>query len=219
LATIPVARQAAPEQAFLWQVIGGGERLFSTLLLFALSPVWITSALIIAMCSRRAPFIAHRRVGWRGTTLWMLKLRTMWDEETAPGRGWRLVEYIQDEDGPQQKQACDPRVQNAFAKFCRRHSIDEIPQLLHVMRGEMALIGPRPVTLGEIHRHYGEDAEELLQVKPGIAGLWQTSGRNRLTYEERKGLDLHFVRNRSVGMYAGIVLRTFPEVFSGSNTW
>jgi lipopolysaccharide/colanic/teichoic acid biosynthesis glycosyltransferase len=203
----------------MWQVIGLGERLFSTLLLLGLSPIWITSALVLAGCSRRAPFIAHRRVGWRGSALWMLKLRTMWDPADVAPRGWGLVEYIDDEDGPKQKREQDPRVQNAFAQFCRRHSIDEIPQLWHVARGEMALIGPRPVTLGEIHRHYGEDADELLRVKPGIAGLWQTSGRNRLTYAERKQLDLQFVRNRSVSMYATIALRTIPEVLGGTNTW
>ena len=150
----------------------------------------------------------------------MLKLRTMWDRSERHLAGaWRLVEYICDEDGPGRKEAADARVRHWFARFCRRHSIDEIPQLWHVVSGEMALVGPRPVTMAEICRHYGDDADELLRMKPGIAGLWQTSGRNRLSYAQRKRLDLHFVRNRSLAMYAGIILRTIPEVFNGANTW
>jgi exopolysaccharide production protein ExoY len=70
-----------------------------------------------------------------------------------------------------------------------------------------------------IRNYYGEDAEEMLRVKPGIAGLWQTSGRNRLTYAERRAMDLRFVRERSLRMYAGILLRTLREVWSGSDTW
>jgi exopolysaccharide production protein ExoY len=87
------------------------------------------------------------------------------------------------------------------------------------MRGEMALVGPRPVTAEELRRHYGSAAKEILTVKPGLAGLWQVTGRNRLSYAERRNLDLHFVRNRSVGMYFKILARAIPEVLSGANSW
>jgi len=171
----------------------------------------------VAVLSGRTPLIAHRRVGWRGSTLWMLKLRTMWDRESPGGSGW--IEHIDDEAGPQSKQDCDPRVANPFARFCRRHSIDELPQLLHVIRGEMSWVGPRPLTAAELRGHYGPAAEEVLEAKPGIAGLWQTSGRNRLSYSERRELDLEFVRNRSLRLYWKILLRTIPEVWSGENSW
>ena len=100
--------------------------------------------------------------------------------------------------GPDLKSPDDPRVASSFARFCRRHSIDELPQLWHVVSGEMSLVGPRPVTEGELHRYYGAHASEVLQVKPGLAGLWQVSGRNRLTYAERCRLDLRLVRERSI---------------------
>lgn len=169
------------------------------------------------LLSGRSPLIAHRRVGWRGTPLWMLKLRTMW----SPGASRRFcwVEYIDDDFGPTRKHARDTRVPNAFARFCRRHSLDELPQLWHVARGQMALVGPRPLTVREIRDHYGAAAEETLSLKPGIAGLWQTSGRNRLTYEERRGFDLEFVRRRSIRMYLRIAARTLPEIWTGANSW
>ena len=148
----------------------------------------------------------------------MLKFRTMWDDDKTPRkRGW--IEYIDDESGPEKKHTEDPRVNHWFARFCRRHSIDELPQLWHVIRGEMSLVGPRPITAAEIRRYYGNEADEMLQVKPGIAGLWQTSGRNKLSYSDRRRFDLEYVRNRSLAMYARILLRTLPEVWSGSNTW
>jgi lipopolysaccharide/colanic/teichoic acid biosynthesis glycosyltransferase len=147
----------------------------------------------------------------------MLKLRTMWDRETQPpASAW--IERIADDRGPALKSPFDPRVPHPFARFCRRHSLDELPQLLHVLRGEMSLVGPRPLTAAEIRTHYGTDAAEILALKPGIAGLWQTCGRNRLTYEQRRRLDLEFVRSRSLGMYARILLRTVPEVWRGGNT-
>lgn len=195
----------------------------------ALSPILLASAVTLSALSGRVPLIAHRRVGWRGATLWMLKLRTMWNTEArgtgrTPGHTsgrveYGLIEYIEDGGGPELKQLGDARVTNWFARFCRKHSIDEMPQLWHVIRGEMSLVGPRPVTDPELQRHYGTDADEVLQVKPGLAGLWQISGRNRLSYAERRRLDLRFVRNRSVRMYLRILLRTIPEVWSGSNSW
>jgi lipopolysaccharide/colanic/teichoic acid biosynthesis glycosyltransferase len=208
-----------PRREFKSQAADLCERVISAGLLGALSPILATSAVAVSLMSRRTPFIAHRRVGWRGEVLWMLKLRTMWgDEEGASGesRGW--VEYIDDTVGPEKKRPVDPRVASRFARFCRRHSIDEIPQLWHVVRGEMSLVGPRPVTADELRRYYGTDAAEVLQQKPGIAGLWQVSGRNRLTYSQRRKLDLDLVRKPSLWLYVKILLKTIPEVLSGRNT-
>jgi lipopolysaccharide/colanic/teichoic acid biosynthesis glycosyltransferase len=83
----------------------------------------------------------------------------------------------------------------------------------------MSLVGPRPITQGELLRHYGTHAAEILQAKPGLAGLWQISGRNRLTYAERCRLDLQLVRERSIKLHCAILLRTIPEVFRGKNSW
>ena len=193
------------------------ERVAAALALVAVSHVLFISAATLALLSRRTPLIAHRRVGWRGQTLWMLKLRTMWDSAGEVRPGW--VEYIDDPVGPDSKDPEDPRVSHPFARFCRRHSIDELPQLLHVIRGEMALVGPRPLTARELHRYYGEDAPEVLEVKPGIAGLWQICGRNRLSYAERRALDLKLVRGRSRGMYLRILIGSLREVWTGANTW
>ena len=195
----------------------GFERLGALLLLLLALPVLVPAALILCVLSRRSPLIAHRRVGWRGNTLWMLKLRTMWPSATAARAAW--VEHIDDDPGPELKSADDPRVTSRFARFCRRHSVDELPQLWHVVAGEMSLVGPRPMTQRELERYYGEDAGEILTARPGLAGLWQVSGRNRLTYEQRRRLDLRMVRERNPAMYFGILLRTLPEVFSGENSW
>lgn len=219
MASIPVPRQANPVGDLTFWGVEICERLTSGVLFAALSPVLLASAAAISLLSGRTPLIAHRRVGWRGSTLWMFKLRTMWKDGGPRGARPRWVEYIDDVAGPQFKQDGDSRVTSRFARFCRRHSIDEIPQLWHVIRGEMSLVGPRPVTDAEMRRYYGRDAAEVLQVKPGIAGLWQISGRNRLTYAERRRLDLEFVRHRSPRMYLRILVRTVGEVWSGSNSW
>jgi exopolysaccharide production protein ExoY len=216
LGSTQVFRQTAEERDVRWQMLAAFERAAAVFLFAAAFPLLLVSSVVIALQSRRVPWIAHKRVGWQGSTLWMLKLRTMWDER--PGsHGW--IEYIDDHRGPGLKHEDDPRVAGRFARFCRRHSIDELPQLWHVIQGEMSLVGPRPMTLSELQRYYGDDAEEILQVKPGLAGLWQTSGRNRLTYAERRRMDLQWVRERSAGMYLVILLRTIPEVWRGENSW
>jgi len=217
LASIPIPRQAAVPSGFWWPIFEFSERVGAGLLLISLSPVLCLSAALMALLSRRTPLIAHRRVGWRGNTLWMLKLRTMWDVEVPGNPRW--IEYIDDPIGPERKQEADARVRSRFARFCRRHSIDELPQLVHVLRGEMSLVGPRPLTATELHRHFGSSVGEVLEAKPGLAGLWQVSGRNRLDYAERRRLDLLFVRSRSFGMYVRILLRTIPEVWWGANSW
>jgi exopolysaccharide production protein ExoY len=220
LATLPIVQQAVPERSFAWEVVAVCERLASVLLLAVLSPLLLTCALVLWLLSGRSPLIAHRRVGWQGQALWMIKLRTMWGQQSSsqPAR-FQWIEYIQDTVGPAHKRSDDPRVTNEFARFCRRHSIDELPQLWHVMRGEMSLVGPRPITDAEMEEYYGDDAHEVLRVKPGIAGLWQVSGRNRLSYSDRRALDLELVRRHSVELYFEILLRTVPEVLNGANSW
>ena len=123
LASFPVLREVASSSDPIWRTVEVCERIASVFLLVALIPLMLASAAAIRLLSGRSPLIAHRRVGWQGSELWMLKLRTMWGPE--PGStGW--VEYIEDSIGPGDKRAGDPRVGNRFASFCRRHSIDEL---------------------------------------------------------------------------------------------
>jgi lipopolysaccharide/colanic/teichoic acid biosynthesis glycosyltransferase len=111
----------------------------------------------------------------------------------------------------------DPRVTSRFASWCRRYSLDELPQLYHIARGEMSFVGPRPITAAELASHYGDDAPEVLSVRPGLTGLWQSLGRNRLTYATRRRLDVWFVRHASPGLYFRILARTIPRVLQGDN--
>jgi exopolysaccharide production protein ExoY len=221
LSSIPISRPTVAKQDFSWQCLDSFERLVSALLILSLSPILFVIAALTYRLSGRSPLIAHRRVGQHGSELWVLKFRTMWEGPARPGARGRFctIEHIDDQSGPDLKGPKDPRVASRFARFCRRHSLDELPQLLLVLVGRMSLVGPRPVTAGELERIYGDDADEIIQVKPGVAGLWQVSGRNRLTLEERRQLDLKCVRERSLKLYFWIVLRTVPEVFSGANTW
>ena len=117
----------------------------------------------------------------------------------------RAAEWARD-----QKLRNDPRV-TAIGEFLRKTSLDELPQLLNVIRGEMSLVGPRPVTYAEVLR-YGEDAEYYLAAKPGITGLWQVSGRNETTYMRRVELDAWYVKNWSLWQDIAIMFKTFPAV-------
>ncbi|MFN7997183.1 MAG: sugar transferase [Bryobacteraceae bacterium] len=195
------------------------ERLVALVALLVLAPVLIVVGFSIALLSGASPLIGHRRVGRGGRPFWVLKFRTMWP--VSAGRQSKLlqIDRIVDETGPLEKDVNDNRVTSVFARFCRRHSIDELPQLWHVVRGEMSLVGPRPITAAEWTRHYRREAAEVLAFKPGISGLWQTMGRSRLTYEQRRKLDVMLVRNRSVGLYFRILLWTVPEVWNGRNAW
>jgi exopolysaccharide production protein ExoY len=192
------------------------ESLAAAVVMAACAPVLLGAAIAVRILSGRAPFIAHRRVGLDGADFWMLKLRTMWDE---PGdrAGAHLVERVSGTPVPDVKRNGDHRVTSRLAWLLRRHSIDELPQLLHVVTGTMAFVGPRPLTQGELDRHYGCAAAEVLRVRPGMTGLWQVLGRDRLTYPQRRRLDLFFVRNRSVRLYAMILLKTPGRLVSGKD--
>jgi exopolysaccharide production protein ExoY len=195
------------------------ERAAGLLLLAAAAPLVSLAGLTLAAFSRRSPFVAHLRVGQNRAPFWMLKLRTMWSAgPVLPGeRGWieRIVAEP-DEDG---KDPCDARVSNRFAAFCRRHSVDELPQLWHVFRGAMSLVGPRPLTRGEVDRYYGAHAGELLSRKPGLTGLWQVSGRSSVRFPERTALDLKLVRTLTPAVYVKLLFRTIPALIHGRGAW
>ena len=175
--------------------------------------------MLVVLLSGQAPLVAHRRVGQFGRPLWVIKLRTMWTGRKSVPLRWLERLPVSTTSMYLHKKSDDARVSSGFARFCRRFSIDEIPQLLQVVKGEMTLIGPRPLTGGEIEQYYGLDALELLSVKPGLTGLWQVSGRSRLTYGQRRRLDLFFIRKRSVTLYLRVALATVPVWLTGRDAW
>jgi lipopolysaccharide/colanic/teichoic acid biosynthesis glycosyltransferase len=184
--------------------------------LAAAVPVLAAAGVAIYLLSGRGPLIRHRRVGYRGETLRMLKIRTMW-EGNGPANPFRIEEM--DSWIPDAKSESDPRVTSPVAAFCRRHSIDELPQLWHVVRGEMAWIGPRPITATEWRKYYGDPCSEVLAVRPGLVGLWQVMGRNRLTYAQRRRLDVFLARRTQLGLHWRIFGRAIVAVFTGKDAY
>jgi exopolysaccharide production protein ExoY len=203
----------------VWCIVERLERAFAGVLAFCSLPLLLIAAGVVVVLSRRAPFVAHRRVGLAGEEIWIFKLRTMWDATSGPGwpRSW--IEYLGNTPVPDTKQRMDPRVTSGFAVFCRRFSIDELPQLWQVANGRLALIGPRPLTASELDRFYGSSTHTLLQVKPGVTGLWQVRGRGRLTYRQRRRLDLFMIRNWSLNLYLRILFASVPVSLSGKNAF
>lgn len=196
--------------------LAGSERLVAAITLALLSPVLIATGLIIMALSRRGPLVAHVRVGANGKVLPMLKFRTMWRRQDRGGNLFTIEQLSSTAAVHALKGGHDERVSSRFAAFCRRYSIDELPQLIHVWRGEMSLVGPRPITRRELEMHYAGCIDEVLSVRPGMTGLWQTRGRNRLTYARRRRLDLIYVRRRSPGLYLKILVRSLPCLIRGN---
>jgi exopolysaccharide production protein ExoY len=208
----------ASAESLVWQIVEALERVLAFLLLLLASPVLLLCAGVIFLLCRRTPLIAHQRVGLGGRTIWVLKLRTMWPR--AAFGPLAFVERVTDSmiaSAP--KRRSDPRVNSRFAWFCRKRSLDELPQLWNVVRGDMALVGPRPLTRCEIELHYAEDALELLSRKPGITGLWQVRGRSQLSYRKRRRLDLILVRKWALPLYLRVLVATIPTVIAGKNAW
>jgi len=204
----------APERGVVHWI----ERLAAGIAFVGVAPALGATMLAVRAISGRSPLIAHLRLGLDGEPFWLIKVRTMWDQPVPQGvPTW--IEYLSDTDVPVIKGAPDPRVTSRLAAFCRRYSVDELPQLLQVFTGKLSLVGPRPLTAAELEAYYGADCAEVLSVRPGLTGLWQVMGRNRLTYAQRRRLDLFFLRKRGLGLYLRILLRTPSRVFSGRDAW
>lgn len=184
------------------------DRLGALFGLILLSPLLLIVAVLIRLDSP-GPVIYRRRViGVDHRPFDAFKFRTMRIEGEAllsPEQRTELSESGKLKD--------DPRI-TSLGRFLRRSSIDELPQLVNVLLGQMSLVGPRMIT-GEELRHFGRWRHNLLTVRPGLTGLWQVSGRSNLGYEDRVRLDMHYIRNYSIWLDMYIILRTIQVVISG----
>jgi exopolysaccharide biosynthesis polyprenyl glycosylphosphotransferase len=183
----------------------------STLLLVVLSPLFLAIATAIKATSPGGPVIFKQlRAGLRGRRFWMLKFRSMVPEADALKSS---LEPYNEMGGPAFKMSNDPRVTRLGA-FLRRTSLDELPQIWNVLRGDMSYVGPRPVPVEEAERLEPWQRRRL-SMKPGITCLWQISGRNELTFEEWIRLDLEYIDNWSLWLDLKIALKTIPAVLFG----
>jgi Undecaprenyl-phosphate galactose phosphotransferase WbaP len=167
--------------------------------------------LILKLELRDGIFFSHPRIGMGGHSFSAWKFRTMIADADI-----RLKEYLEQNPAAREewdtthKLKNDPRV-TKLGRFLRTYSIDELPQLWNVLKGEMSLVGPRPIVTDEV-RHYGDRFDPYTWVKPGITGLWQISGRSNTSYEERVSLDEYYVRNWSIWLDIYIFIRTLTII-------
>jgi exopolysaccharide production protein ExoY len=180
--------------------------------LIFLAPLMLAVALAVHMQDRGPIFFAHRRIGRDGRAFPCFKFRSMAVDAEA-----RLADLLARDPAARaewtasHKLKVDPRV-TKLGDFLRRSSLDELPQLFNVLRGEMSLVGPRPVVHAE-SAHYGHWFDSYCSVRPGITGLWQVSGRSDVSYRQRVALDVLYVRRKCLAMDFGILVQTVPAVF------
>lgn len=183
------------------------DLIFATAILLVGLPVWLLIALGIKATSPGPVFYAQERVGRGGDVFPMLKFRSMY--RNADDIRQELHES-NEASGPLFKMRSDPRV-TRIGRFLRKYSMDEFPQLLNVLKGEMSLVGPRPPLPHEVQKYTTHDWRRL-EVVPGMTGLWQVSGRSSLTFEEMVRLDLYYIENWSVALDLTLMVRTIPAV-------
>jgi exopolysaccharide biosynthesis polyprenyl glycosylphosphotransferase len=173
------------------------------------APITIAAAIAIKATSPGPIIFAQERVGRDGQPFRIYKFRTMFAD--ADARKAELAE-LNEADGPMFKIANDPRI-TKVGRLLRKLSIDEIPQFVNVLRGQMSVVGPRPALASEVEQ-WTDDLHDRLRVLPGITGMWQVSGRSDTTFDEYKRLDLYYVDNWSLAHDLRIILRTFAVVLA-----
>lgn len=189
------------------------DRIGAAVLLVISLPFWIVAMVGIRLTSRGDIFFRQERSGHYGKPFMMWKFRTMHVDAEARRAS---LESHNEMDGPVFKIRNDPRI-FAFGQFLRKFSIDELPQLINVVRGEMSLVGPRPLPVYEINRIEKSAQRRRLSVKPGLTCLWQVSGRNGIkNFEEWVALDLKYIDNWSLWLDVKILAQTVPAVVRGS---
>ncbi len=184
-----------------------GDIIFSLLVLTLGSPIFILIGILVKLSSPGTVFYIQKRVGRNYREFGCIKFRTM--HKDADDLLPNLLEkypLMRKEFEKDFKLRQDPRI-TKLGRFLRRSSLDELPQFFNVLKGEMSVVGPRPIVANEINK-YSLFMEEVISVRPGLTGLWQVSGRNNLSYKKRVELDLVYARNRNFILDLEIIILT-----------
>ncbi len=212
--TFPLIHVREPEFRGLRRVVKSiFDRSLAAALIVLGAPVFLLLALAVRLTSSGPVFYRHRRVGMRGQEFQLLKFRSM--IVNAPSDEELMA--LNEGNDVQFKMRRDPRVTRVGA-LLRRSSLDELPQLFNVLRGDMSIVGPRPHVTREVEQ-YGPDMHRRLLVKPGITGLWQVSGRSNLTWDESVELDVRYVENWSLSLDLRIIWRTGRAVIQAAGAY
>lgn len=189
---------------------------FSSLVLLLGLPFFLLIGIIVGLTSRGRIIYSHERIGRYGTPFRCYKFRTMF-----PQADQRLKELLakdpdlKEEWEKNRKLKKDPRI-TPFGRFLRKSSLDELPQFWNVLKGDLSVVGPRPVVRAEVERFFGARAPLILAARPGLTGLWQISGRSNTTYEQRLGLDEEYIQKQSIRLDLEIILKTIPAMTRGA---
>ena len=184
--------------------------IFSFFLIIFFIPLFLIIGIIIKIDSKGAIFYIQKRIGKNNKSFFCYKFRTMHLEAKYLLKKIFKNPSVKNEFVRKRKILNDPRITN-IGKFLRFSSLDELPQIINVFKGEMSFIGPRPIIKSEIQK-YGNDFEQAFSIKPGISGLWQVSGRNNLSYKKRVELDIFYSENISFLLDIKILIKTIKVI-------
>lgn len=182
----------------------------SLLAVVLLSPVMLAISAAIWLTSEGPAIYKHTRIGFQGREIQVYKFRTMVNDAENIEKYFTYGQYLKFQRN--YKLENDPRI-TKLGRFLRTTSLDELPQFVNILKGQMSIVGPRPIIRSELER-YGQYADTYMSVKPGLTGLWQVNGRSCTTYEERVLLDVKYVNTRSLINDLKLILKTFKVVLS-----
>ena len=192
----------------------GIKRMFDIVLamisIVLLMPIFLIIAIIIKFDSKGKIIFKHKRIGKNGQPIYLYKFRTMYTNSNEILEELLKDPKIKKEWEENYKLTNDPRI-TKVGSFLRKSSLDELPQLLNILMGNMSFVGPRPLVEKEIEK-YGKNKNKLLSVIPGLTGWWACNGRSCTTYEERIKLELYYVKNRSIKLDLKVIFKTFITV-------
>lgn len=193
--------------------------ILSFLFLLIALPLFFLFGLLIAISSKGPIIYRSKRIGHQGSPFYCLKFRTM--RRNADELLTALLKTnaaLKKEWKSHRKLKKDPRI-TFIGKFLRKTSLDELPQLINILRGEMSFVGPRPVTEEEIDEYFFKVKNDLLHMKPGLTGIWQMSGRSNISYEERVALEISYANKCSFFFDMKIILKTLLVPFIGKGAY
>ncbi len=186
----------------------------ASIVLLSLAPLLLSISLLIKVTSRGPVFFIQERVGLNRRRFHLFKFRTM---EPDAEQKQAQIEHLNEVEGPVFKIKNDPRI-TKIGRFLRKTSMDELPQLFNVLKGDMSLVGPRPLPVRDYRRFYQDKHRRRFSVPPGLTCLWQVNGRHAVSFEEWMNLDLQYIDQWSLDLDFKILLKTIPAVFKGSGS-